>query len=359
MAYVEEQKVSTKQFLQNTFNFFKLISKEWRLLMIGLVGGGIISNVQDYFTENEKSYRASMVFQLEIENGGNAGGLGGFASLMGVGGAAGGGNLFSGANFPAMVHSQKVLEKTLLKTVEVNGKEQLMVNYFLDSSDIAQKEWAGNLFREPFNDAINHRFSQTDPYKFTELETLMMRDIMNKLRGNTTIDPQPESSLIVISSVMSNELLVKTWVETLMIAIEDFYTEVKTQKTRKLLTVQQKRLDSLASKLSATDQRLSRLQFEQQNIIDPMMGMRQAQTTRQNTFLNQQYITQLATIEELNKVILEQTPIFLITEEPRLPLETGYKPTGLNLKLSSLAGLLLMVIFVTVKWSYEEIMNTP
>ncbi|SOE19952.1 hypothetical protein SAMN06298216_0451 [Spirosomataceae bacterium TFI 002] len=360
MNYIDENKVTTKQFFLNVFKFFSLLAKHWKILMISMLLGACVSLIQDLFVEKVLNFRASVIFKLEVEGGGSMGGLGGLANVMGMGGGGNitGGDLFSGQNFPAIVKSQKVLEKALMSTIKLDGKDVLLVNYVIDSSGITTDEWGGSLFRKPFEDAINHRFTKKAPEDFTELENLMMKDVTSKLQAATTIYPLEESTMVVISGLLTNEKLAKAWVDNLMKAVQEFYVEVKTQKTRKLLQVQERRRDSLAVILGSTDRRLSQLTFEQQNIVDPMGTMKQAQVNRKNQFVNQQYLMQLQTIEELNKLIFEQTPLFLIVEETRLPLEKGSVSTGLNLKLSSLAALLIMVIIVVVRWMYQEIMNT-
>lgn len=360
MSHIDENKVTTKQFFYNVFNFFKLLSKNWKILIISMLLGANFTLIQDLTTEAVLNYRASVIFKLEVEGGNNMGGLGGLAGAMGIGGGnITGGDLFSGQNFPAIVKSQKVFEKALMTKIKLeNGQETLLVNYVLDSSDITTNEWSGNLFRRPFEEAIEHRFEQKSPEDFTVLENLMMRDISTKLQNATTVYPLEESTMVVISGLLTNEKLAKRWVDVLMEAIQEFYVDVKTQKTRKLLKVQEERRDSLANILNYTDRTIAKLNFDQLNIIDPMGTMKQAQATRKNQFVNQQYLMQLQTIEELNKLIVEQTPLFLIVEETRFPLEKGSISKGLNLKLSSLAFLLLTTVFVVLRWMYQEIMNS-
>lgn len=360
MNHIDENKITTKQFFNNVFNFFLLLAKNWKILIISMLLGGCISLTQDLFIVKSLSFKALVVFKLDVEGGSGMAGLGGLASVMGMGGgaSAGGGDLFSGQNFPAIVKSQTVFEKALMSTVMLNGKEELMVNYVIDSSDIKTKEWGGSLFREPYEEAINFKFTKKNPEDFTEQENLIINDVILKLQDATFIFPIEESSFIEISSLLTNERLTKAWVDNLMIAVQEYYVEVKTRKTRNLLKIQESRRDSLAGILGATDKRLSELTFQQQSIVDPMGNMKQAQVTRKNQFVNQQYLIQLQTIEELNKLILEQTPLFLTIQESRFPLLKGLNDTGMNLKLGSLAGLFLMIVAVVLKWMYQEIMNT-
>lgn len=359
MQHIDENKISTKKFLQNFFGFIQVLGRNWRLLMLGLLLGACFSLIKDISSEQVNNFRATIIFKLEVESGGGMGDLGGLGSLMGVGGAnMGGGDLFSGQNFPAIVQSQTVYERALMSTVMVDSTEMLLINYVIDSSDIKSKEWAGSLFRKPFVEAMDFKFEKKKPEDFTPLENLIMRDVYGKLKEATSIYPMEESTMIVLSSLITNEKLAKTWVSVLLNSVQDFYVEVKTSKTRKLLGVQENRLDSLANLLYSTDRRLARITFDQPNVVDPSAAVKQAQVSRSNTFLTNQYLTQLMTIESLNRTIMEQTPLFLKVEETRLPLEQESTQTGMNLKLSSLAGLLIMLIVVIARGTYKDIMNS-
>ncbi len=244
-----------------------------------------------------------------------------------------------------------------MKEVEINGKKELFINYYIDSSGIKQKEWAGSLFKKPFDQAINYRFYKKDINTFSPLENTIITSIYDKLNPDTVIFPIEGTSLIVISGVSLNENLTKAWVEALMAATEDFYKEVKTKKTKEILQKQEARLDSIKALLNETDRKLARLTFESTNVVDPSGPMKQQQYTRNNSFLSNQYFTQMTTIEQLNRMIVEQTPIFTIVEPARLPLETEVVGSGLDTKLSSLVGLIVATLIVIFGYLYKQFMN--
>jgi hypothetical protein len=122
---LKEQEVSTKEFLTETAKFFQNIGKSWRLLMIGLLSGAIISFVMDIVNEKETNYIATVSFNLDIGGGSSQSmnQMSGFATAFGVGGFQQNqsGDLLSGANFPTLAKSRIVFEKALMTNVIVEG----------------------------------------------------------------------------------------------------------------------------------------------------------------------------------------------------------------------------------------------
>ncbi len=356
----KEQEVSTKEFLSQTFNFIRDIGKNWRLLMIGLLLGTIVSFVLDIINEEEKKYMASVSFNLDI-GGSNQGmnPMSGFATAFGLGGMqqSQSGDLLSGANFPTLAKSRIVFEKALMTNVVLDGDTMLMANYYKDSSDIVSTEWAGSLFRKPRQEFIDYRFVQKSPDNFTPQENEIISSLFTHLSDNTSFEGVNSSSLTQLSVISSNDILAKMWAETLLKTTEGFYKEVKTQKTRNMLVEQENRLDSLRALMNGTDSQLARLSFRNPNIIDPNSQMRQLQVGKNNTFYSTQYYTQLANVESLNRLLTEQTPIFTIIDPIRLPLMLYSGGLGQSYKLGSILGLVLSLVITVVMNTYREIVN--
>lgn len=352
-----ETQVSTKDFLKGLFKFFDLLGRNWRILLIGLLLGFTFELVERVTVKKAQTFIARMTFNLELGGEGGGGGqLGGFASQLGISGMTSvGGDLFSRTNFPLIIKSRAVHEMAFMKEIEVDGKKMLFINYFIDSSDIKTNEWAATVFKDasPYAD---YEFTKKRPEDFTPKENEIILDVYNKIVGMSEIKPVEKSSFIEVFTTTTNEKLTKIWVETLLSATEDFYRESKTKKSRQMLAIQEKRLDSLRGLMQSSDRKLSRLAFDNPNVVDPSGALQQQQVNRNNTYYSQQYLTQLATVENLHRVVLEQTPIFTIVEPIRLPLFTGVE-AGLKDKLGSLVGLLLAIVYVVIKNYYREVMN--
>ena len=217
---LREKEVSTKEFLRQTVEFLEKIGKNWRILMIGLLSGAIVSFIKDIVNEEETEYIATISFNLDIGGGGNQGmnPMSGFATAFGLGGIQQNqsGDLLSGTNFPTLAKSRIVFEKALMADVVVDGDTLIMANYYKDSSDIARTDWAGSLFKKAKQNFIDYPFKKKDPDKFTPDENEIITSLYSHLYERTSFEGVNNSTLTKLSVINSNDILAKTWAETLL-----------------------------------------------------------------------------------------------------------------------------------------------
>lgn len=355
---IKDDQVSTREFFLSVFKYFKFLGNNWQILLVALIAGSIYDTINNTFLDSEDTYSGQTTFHLELEGGGSQNQLGGFASAFGLGAGATqqqGGSLLASSNFEAIILSVNVFQNAFMREVTIGNRKDLFINYFIDSSDIKRNEWAGNIIR-PASPFANYKFKKKDISEFTPYENQILSEIYTKIYNFTRVEPDENSSLISIYATTSNEQLTKDWIETLMASTEDFYREMKTKKTKQILRVQEGRLDSLAYAMKYNDKRIARLTFDNPNVVDPSGIMKQQQISRDNTYLSNQYYTQLANVEGLNRLIIEQTPIFTVLEPVRLPLSV-IKKTGFSTRLSGLIALVAMILIITIRKTYLDVMS--
>jgi hypothetical protein len=345
----KETEISTKELLLSFFSTLNLLARTWKVWLSAMLIGTLVSLVKDLAVDKVTSYRSSIIFNLELGGGGGGSQLSGLASTFGLMSQnnVSGGELFTSQNFPTIMRSRAVIEKALMNDVVVGKDTLLLINYVADSSDIKTNEWGGGLFTPPFYGAINYKFEKKNIEDFTPLENEIINSIYQKLTDATAIEGiKPTNSILLLTTVLTNEKLAKVWVESVLETTEEFYVEMKTKKTRELLSVQNKQLDKLAG-----------LNFENPYVVDPNGRLQETKANRQSSFITNQYLAQLGTVESLKRMLLEQTPIFTVMDETRLPLEKEYTKSSLDLKLIAIAFLLLSIIGIILKNSYSNIME--
>ncbi|WP_435355234.1 hypothetical protein [Emticicia sp. SJ17W-69] len=359
---IQEEQISTKDLIKKIIGVFNLIGSHWKLLLISIGLGSLISILLDIKDLKESEFIGEIQFNLE--SGGNGqnpmGGLGGLASAFGVGGMGGAtsNDLFSGGNFGLMVSSKALYEKALMKEVTIGGKKTLFINFYKDSSDIAKKEWGGDLLHEPDKKSIAYRFKLKQPSEFTKDENIMIATIYEKLAAQTQLQPLDKNgSIMVLSCITNSELLTKVWLETLLTSLEEFYIEVRTRKTREIYDIQVNRLRELEGKLSSTDRQLATTNFQNLNAVDPTAPMRQQQLNRSNNFISNQYYTQMATVEQLKMALIHQTPLFTVLQPVRLPLLQKTYSIGGNTKTGAFLGFFLCLVVIIFRKTYQELMS--
>jgi hypothetical protein len=349
MKEINRDQIETTEFLRSMVSYFKFIFSNWQLLLIFLLVGTCYDLITKSIFESGKRFTGNITFHIELDGTGGGGGqLAGLANTFGLGGTAPtGGSLLGMSNFEDIVTSVNVFQNAFMKEVKLpSGKKQLFINYFIDSSDIKTKEWGGNFFQAPSSYG-NYVFTKKKIEEFTPFENQVIADVYVKLVEDTELMAREKTSLFDLNATTSNEMLTKIWCETLMETTEEFYVNMKTKKTKQLLEQQQKRLDSLSYLLRSNDRRLARATFDNPMVVDPTGPMKQQQLTRDNTFLTNQYYTQLANVENLNRMIYEQTPLFTILEPVRLPL-TQYKKSGISTRINGLLLLLVSIFVISI-----------
>ena len=359
---IQEEQISTKDLLKKIIAVLNLIGSQWKLLLISIAIGTLISIIIDVKDIKETEYVGEIQFNLE--SGGNGqnpmGGLAGLAGAFGMGGMGGAttNDLFSGGNFGLMVASKALYEKALMKEVTIGGKKTLFINFYKDSSDIAKKEWGGDLLHEPDKKSIAYSFKPKQPNEFTKVENIMIATIYEKLAAQTQLQPLDKTgSIMILSCVTNSELLTKIWLETLLETLKEFYIEVRTQKTREIYDIQVNRLRELEGKLSSTDRQLATANFQNLNAVDPTAPMKQQQLNRSNAFISNQYYTQMATVEQLKMALIHQTPLFTVLQPVRLPLLEKKYTSGGNTKTGGFLGFFVCLIFIIIRKTYQELMS--
>lgn len=359
---IQEEQISTKDLIKKIINVFILIGNEWRLLLISISVGTLISIILDIKQLKDTEFTGEIQFNLE--SGGNTqggfGGFGGLAGAFGLGGMGGttSNDLFSGGNFGLVVASKTLYEKALMKEVIVGGKKTLFINFYKDSSDIAKKEWGGDLLHEPDKKSIAYRFKPKKANDFTKEENLIVATIFEKLSTQTQLQPlDKQGSIMILSATTNSEYLTKVWLETLLESLKEFYVEVRTQKTRDIYDIQIQRLKELEGKLSSTDKQLANATFQSINAVDPTAPMRTQQLNRNNNYVSTQYYNQLAAVEQLKMALINQTPLFTVIQPIRLPLLQKLYTVGGNTKTGAFLGFFLCLVYIIGRKSYQELMS--
>jgi len=358
---IQEEQINTKDFIKKVIGVFKLISNQWRLLLISISLGTLISILLDVKELKDTDYSGEIQFNLEA--GGSQqmpmGGFGGLAGAFGIGMGTASNDLFSGGNLGLFISSKALYEKALMQEVLIGGKKTLFINFYKDSSDIAKKEWGGDWLNEPNYKAIKYQFqSKKQVNNFTKKENIFLATIYKKLEAQTALQPLDKmGSIMVLSATTNSEYLTQVWLETLLKTLKEFYIEVRTQKTREIYDIQMRRLRELEAKLSSTDRQLANTQFQNQNAIDPTAPMRTMQLNRSNNYVSNQYFQQLAAVEQLKMQLINVTPLFTVLQPVRLPLLQRTYTVGGNTQTGAFIGFFICLIFIILRKSYQELMS--
>ncbi len=343
---IPDDELSPKEVVEKILVVKNALIRNWQwLLLLPAVGFGI-GYAMDTYQNKPPTYEATVVFNLGAA--GASSGFGDVAGLLGIG-AQPDANIFTGENFFYFVKSRPVLERNLMKEVEINGKKQLLANFYIDSSGIKTSDWAD------YPDLQKFHFKSNDVKKMDLNSRINLNTIVKRAAEATEIAYlDRNSSFTKISNKMENEHLDGLWVTTLLETVEEMYTENQTQKTRKTLRLLQSRADSLAAVLGIAEHKLAKQLDYSAQIMMPEAKVSATSMERKSSFLQQLYYEAMANAEKMRVSLVKEAPLFTEIEGIKVPLDVKYEDKR-NAKIGALAGLMIALIFVY----FRTVFSTP
>jgi len=316
---MDNDEISLKELLQKIKEWYLFLLTKSKLIILAGLLGGLIGFTYAYF--QKPIYKASLTFAMEDEKGGGGGlsGALGLASSLGIDLGSSGGGAFAGANLIELMKSRKLVEKTLLSPITVNGKTQSLADYYLEINE-AKKGWEEKPLLIDISFPVN-----ADRSKFTLQQDSILYNIFNGIvKTDLTISQKDKKvSIISIEASSTNEIFAKTFCETIARETSEYYVEIKSKKSRTNVEILQHQVDSIRGELNGA---ITGVAAAADNVFNLNMAMnvkRAPSAHRQiDVQANTAILTQLVTNLELAKVsLLKETPLIQIIDKPILPLE--------------------------------------
>jgi len=351
----DNDKMSLKGLILKIKEWYHFLLTQLKLIVLMGVIGGVIGLTYAYF--KKPIYIAVLTFALEDEKTGG-GGLSGalsLASSFGIDLGSTGGSAFAGANLMELMKSRKLIEKTLLSPVLVNGKAISLVEHYINVNELRQEwKWKDKLTLKNIQflpDADRGKFSLQQDSLLREFT----KDILNE---NLNISQQDKKISIINVNVNSiSEIFSKMFCENLLKETSEFYVETKSKKAKMNIEILQKQADSIRAELNGA---ITGVATATDNVFNLNMAMnvkRSPSARRQvDVQANTAILTQLVGNLELAKVTLrKETPLVQIIDKPIYPLE---KEKVSKLKSFLLGGFLagfLTILYLVLGRLYKKI----
>jgi hypothetical protein len=117
----------------------------------------------------------------------------GLASSLGIDLGSSAGGAFAGSNLIELMKSRKLIEKTLLSPITVNGKTQSLADYYLEFNEV-KKGWD----EKPFLKGVNFPID-ADREKFTLQQDSILKGISTGLVKTDVIVSQKDKKISILS----------------------------------------------------------------------------------------------------------------------------------------------------------------
>lgn len=348
----ESEKVSLKELIIKISEISRYLVSKWVIILTFCVIGAVCGFLYAKF--KKPLYTSTTTFVLEEEKSGGVGlgSLTGLASMAGVDLGGGGGGIFQGDNILELYKSRNMIQKALLSSMLINGKKELLVDYYIDFNDLRTK-WKDK------PELLNLRFSLIyDSAKkegFTRLQDSVLGDITNEINRNNLIVSKLDKKLSIIRAdvVSSDELFAKVFNEEIVNNVNEFYIQTKTKKSTFNVSILQQKVDSVRGVMNGAIYSAATIADATPNLNVTRQVQRTApmQKSQFSAETNKAILGELVKNLELSKITLrKETPLIQVIDEPIFPLQKTKITSFKGITLGALLFCFFSVIILTTKY---------
>jgi uncharacterized protein involved in exopolysaccharide biosynthesis len=283
----------------------ELLRKWYWFLLLGAIA---VFAASYYVQKLQTTYQANSSMMLSTETGGGISGILRMAGQFGVGAAAGGSEL-SSEKLMDLLSSRQIVYSSLLKTVEIDGKKNLLANHIVSI-----------LYNKP------NAIKNTSIEKLTPTENELLMSIYSSITNGALISNVGRSGVVHITFDSSSEKVAKETLQVLVTTLRDYYTDKAIEQQRLTYNIINDRVDSLEKALYSTEYNMAHFIDEYRpalraGSLSAQKLMTQDQLKRQAEILNVMYAEAAKNREIAQMSMLSNRPIVQIVDLPAYPLD--------------------------------------
>ncbi|WP_316849741.1 Wzz/FepE/Etk N-terminal domain-containing protein [Pedobacter agri] len=352
----KSDELSLKDLILMLIKWWKYILSKWIIILVFGLLGGVLGF---WYAFNKKPiYTATTTFVLEDEKaGGGLGNLAGLASMAGVDVGSGGG-IFQGDNILELYRSRKMLQQTLLTTIKVDGKDQSLLERYIQFNDL-HKGWAERpeLMNLQFKaDSLEEGNLYLKPNRLRDsLLTVIVGDISKNYL--TVAKPDKKLSVIKVDVKAKDEFFAKAFNEAIVRTVNDFYLQTKTKKSLQNVQIMQRKTDSVRAVMNGAIYSAVAVADATPNLNPTRQVQRvaPAQRAQFSAETNKAILGSLVQNLEMSKLtLMKETPLLEVIDQPVYPLQ---KEKFGKLKGLIFGGLIFGVLTIIVLLIRKAVKN--
>ena len=340
----KEEKISLKNVFQDFKEWLVFIMDKRKIIVYGTLITLILPLTYNYL--KSPVYYANTSFVLENDASASLGSLSSLASMSGINTSSlmSASNLFQIDNIQELYRSNNMLRQTLLEKVTINGKSQILIDYFAKAQNLEKKWVKEKVYLKDFY-KDKKLYSRAQDSVLKEAIKLIKKDflIVGKPNRNTTI--------LNVGFKHKDEVFTKIFNEVLVNRVNSFYYKTETKKTAFNLKVLQVQTDSVKRLLDISFLALAEIDQNTPN-LNPLVKTAKVpyQKAMANLQANQAIYLEIVKQLELAKVAhRNKTPLIQIIDKPSFPLENNRWKFLNILILGIFGGGMLIVLLLSLQ----------
>lgn len=312
----QDDEISLKEIILKIREWYRYILSRWIIVLLAGIFGGTLGLAYAY--SKTPIYTAACTFVLE--EGSASGGLGryaGLASMVGMDISGGGGGIFQGDNITELYKSRRMIQKTLLSEVEIQGKKKLLIDRYIDFNNL----------RESWSKTLELKDIQFQPIgTFSRIQDSLVGTFVDDINNNYLSIARPDKKLAIIRVEVKakDETFAKYFNDEIVKNVNDFYIQTKTKKSVDNVLILQQKTDSVRAVMNGAVYTAVAISDATPNLnptrqVQRVVPMQKAQISVET---NKAILSELVKNLEMSKMSLRQeTPLIQVVDEPVFPLK--------------------------------------
>ena len=350
---IDNDEISLKELVLKIKEWYQFLLTQWKLIVLAGIFGGSIGFT--YAILKKPIYKAVLTFAMEEEKsaGGGLSGALGLASTLGIDLGSSAGGAFASSNLIELMKSRKLVEKTLLSPITVNGKSQSLADYYLEFNEV-KKDWEDKPVLKGINFPVD-----ADREKFTLQQDSILKDISTDLVKTDVVVSQKDKKISILSIEVNsiNEKFAKAFCETLAFETSEYYVEIKSKKARMNVEILQHQVDSIRGQFNTSINEVASASDGIFN-LNPALKSKGTQPAKRQVDLqiNTTMLTSLVSNLEMSKMALrKETPLIQVIDKPIFPLEKEKVGKLKSLVLGGFLAGFLTVLYLVFSSLYKKL----
>ncbi|MBV8254360.1 MAG: lipopolysaccharide biosynthesis protein [Chitinophaga sp.] len=345
--------ISLKTIILRFREWIGYLFSKWLVICIaGIIGAGIGFG---YAFWKKPLYSGRLSFIVEDSKTSPLSAYAGLASQIGLdlGGAAGSG-IFAGDNILDFLRSRLMIEKSLLSTVKQGSKEVTLADIYIETNEL-NKGWSD----KPQLKGLHFPANQNRKDFSLQQDSILNKIYEQILKTDLSVGkPDKKSGFIVVECITRNETFSMVFTKRLVTEAADFYTKVKTKRSKT-------NVDKLQSKADSIEYLLNKKTYsvaEQQDInLNPARRVATVSSEllgRDKLMLQTMYGEVVKNLEMTKIAMSQETPLIQVVDEPILPLNKIKVGKLKGLIVGGLLGAIVICFFLITARIYKLIMGS-
>lgn len=349
-----KDEITLKELVVKMKEWYHFLFSKWLIILLAGLLGGVIGLI--YSFTQKPIYTASLTFALEDQQqGGVLSGAMGLASQFGFDIGGTGGGMFAGSNLIELFKSRRMVEQTLLKPVNIEGKVMSFAEMFIENSN-----WRDTWSKRA--DLKNlHFLPDGNRMEFNRLQDSLLGVIYESIsKGSLSVEQKDKKAdIITIDLESGNENFAKLFSEALAKEVSDFYVLTKSKKARLNLDILIKQSDSIRGELNGAITGVAVANDNTFN-LNPALNVKRTPSARRQVDVqaNTAILTELVKQTELAKVVLrKETPLIQIIDKPIFPLKKTKLGKLKGIVIGGVFGGVLILFVLIIRRVFKQLSN--